>query len=79
MAAKATQDPRALAMRDISKALDAIHTAYWAACDAEGRAIDPTDLGAPEGFLDDAHDVALAVEGLAVDLGLSWNEARGLV
>lgn len=73
------EKPRAVAMRAISKALDAIYAAYWAACDAEGRAIDPADLGAPEGLLDEAHDIALTVEGLAVGRGLSWNEARGLV
>jgi hypothetical protein len=79
MPPKPAQDPRALAMRAISKALDAAHDAYWRACDAEGRAIDPADLGAPDGLLDDAHDIALTVEGLAVERGLSWNEARGLV
>lgn len=71
--------PRDAAARAIAKAVSAVNAAYWAACDAEGRAIDPADLGAPEGLLDDAHDVALIVEGLAVDRGLSWNEARGLV
>lgn len=79
MAASPAQDPRALAMRAISEALDAIFTAYWSACDAEGRAIDPADLGAPEGLLDEAYDIALTVEGMAVGRGLSWNEARGLV
>lgn len=70
---------RAKAVIAIAAAIDAAHTAYWTACDAEGRAIDPTDLGAPEGLLDDAHDAALQVEAIAADRGLSWWDARNLV
>ena len=71
-----TRDQAAAA---IAKALRAAHAAYWAACDAEGRAIDPATLDAPEGFLDDAHDAAELVESLAAERGISWAEARELV
>lgn len=60
----------------IQKAVRTAHAAYWAACDAEGRAMDPADLDAPEGFLDDAHDAALQVESLAAERGVSWAKAR---
>jgi hypothetical protein len=63
----------------IAKSLQAADAAYWAACDAEGRAIDPAELGAPEGLLDAAFDIALTVEALAADRGISWAEARELV
>lgn len=69
---------RQRAMQAIAAALDDMHVAYWAACDAEGRAIDPADLGAPEGLLDDAHDIALTVEALAADRGITWADAREL-
>lgn len=62
----------------IAKALNAIRAAYWDACDAERRAIDPDDLGAPGGLLDDAYDVALRVEGMARRDGLAWAAAREL-
>ena len=52
---------------------------YWAACDAEGRAIDPADLDAPGGLLDEAYEAALQVESLAVERGISWAEVRELV
>jgi len=67
------------AVKAITDALDAMHSAYWAACDAEGRAIDPGDLGAPEGILDTAYDVALRVEDIADARGISWHEARQFV
>lgn len=70
---------RPKAAQAIEKALDAIHDAYWQACDAEGRAIDPAELGAPEGLLDAAFDIALTVGALAADRGISWAEARQLV
>lgn len=63
----------------IAAAVDAIHDAYWSACDAEGRALDPDELHAPAGLLDDAFDVALTVEAIAAERGLSWAEARELV
>ena len=71
--------PRDKAAQAIEKALDAIHDAYWAACDTEGRAIDPAELGAPEGLLDAAFDIALTVGAIAADRGISWAEARQLV
>lgn len=63
----------------IAAAVDAIHRAYWAACDAEERALDPDDLRAPDGLLDDAYDIALTVEAIAAERGISWAEARELV
>ena len=54
-------------------------TTYWAACDVKSCALDPADLGAPEGLLDDAHDAADLVESLAADRGISRAEARELV
>ena len=71
-----TRDQAAAA---IAEAVGAAHAAYWAACDAEGRAIDPATLDAPEGLLDDAHDAAELVESLAAERGISWAEARELV
>lgn len=68
--------PMKAAADAIEKAVDAIHSAYWIACDAEQRAIDPDDLGAPDGLLDDAYDVALRVEGMASRDGITWAEAR---
>ena len=70
---------RDAAVKAITDALDAIHSAYWDACDAEGRAIDPVDLGAPDGILDDAYDAALQVEGIVEARGISWHEARQFV
>jgi hypothetical protein len=63
----------------IQNAIDAAHSAYWSACDAEGRAIDPAALGAPDSLLDDAHEAALLVEGIAAERGISWTEARQFV
>ena len=67
------------AAQTIAEALAAIHNAYWAACDAEARAIDPVDLDAPEGILDAAFDAALQVEAIAGARGISWHEAREFV
>lgn len=63
----------------ISRAIGTIHAAYWAACDAEGRAINPADLGAPDGLLDEAQADALTVEYLAQERNLSWMDARDLL
>lgn len=63
----------------IAAAVDAIHDAYWSACDAAGRAIDPDDLAAPSDLLDGAYEAALTVEAIAAERGLSWAEARELV
>lgn len=71
--------PRDAAMKTIAKAIDAAHDAYWTACDAEGKAIDPTELDAPDSLLDDAYEAALQVEAIAADRGLSWWDARDLV
>ena len=58
----------------IQNAIDAAHSAYWSACDTEGRALD-----APDNLLDDAYDAALQVEGIAAARGISWTEARQFV
>ena len=71
--------PRDAATKAIAKAVRAAHAAYWAACDAEGRAIDPADLGADEGLLADAYEAALMVEGIATERNLSWHDARDFV
>ena len=63
----------------IQEAIDAAHSAYWRVCDAEGRAIGPEALDAPEGLLDDAFEAALQVEGIAEARGISWPEARQFV
>jgi hypothetical protein len=76
---KPRPSPRDAAMRAIAKAIDATHSAYWAACDAEGQAIDPAALGAPDSLLDDAYEAALLVEGIAAERGISWTEARQFV
>lgn len=70
---------RDAAVKAIIDALDALHSAYWDACDAEGRAIDPGDLDTPEGILDSAYDAALQVEDIADARGISWHEARQFV
>ena len=63
----------------IAKAVDDAINAYWSGCDDERRAIDPADLDAPDGLLDDAYDSALKVQGIAESRGISWAEARNLV
>lgn len=73
---KGKGDDMADAAQAIADALDAIHTAYWGACDAQGAAVDPDTLGAPDGLLDDAYDTALRIEDLAKAQGISWPEAR---
>ena len=64
------------ATQAIAEGLEAMHAAYWAVCDAEGQAVDPAVLLAPDGVLDDAFDIALSVEAFAQDNGISWAEAR---
>lgn len=70
---------RAAAMKAIAQTVSAAHSAYWTACDAEGRAIDPAALDAPEGLLDDAYETAVKVEVIAAERGVSWWDARALV
>ena len=65
------------ATQSIAEALEAMHAAYWAVCAAEGQAIDPAVLLAPDGVLDDAFDIALSVEAFAEIKFISWSEARG--
>ena len=60
----------------IQKAIDEAVAAYWSACDTECRAIDPADLHAPKGLLEDAYDMALMVQDIATDCGMSWMDAR---
>ena len=67
---------RAKAKATIARAVDVIEASFWATCDAEGRAFDPDDLGAPPGILDGAHDVALRIEDIATARGISWVEVR---
>ena len=74
-----TDMTRAKAAAAIQKAIDAVHDAYWSACDAEGKAIDPTELDAPDSLLDAAYDAALQVEAIAAARGISWTEARQFV
>lgn len=76
---KPKPSPRDAAMQAIAKAVNAMHRAYWSACDAEGRAIDPTELDAPDSLLDDAYSAALQVEAIAAARGISWTEARQFV
>ena len=65
------------ATQAIAEGLEAIHAAYWAVCNAEGQAIDPTVLLPPDGVLDDAFDIAQCVKAFAHINGISWSEARG--
>jgi len=50
--------------------------AYWSACDAESRAIDPHMLDIPEGIVDEAYAAALQVESLIDRDGITWAQAR---
>ena len=65
----------------MAEAVGTTHNAYWSACDAEDRAIDidPADLGAPEGLLDEAYRAALLVKSLVAKRGISWAKASELV
>jgi hypothetical protein len=67
------------AAQGIAEAIRAIDAVYWRACDAESRAVDPRELNAPEGLLDESYDAALLVESLADERGISWAEARDMV
>lgn len=62
----------------IAEALIAAHSAYWAACDAAGRAIDPAELGAPDSLLNDAYEVALRLENIAAERDITWQAVRDL-
>lgn len=68
--------PRATAKQAIANAISAAHKAYWAACDSEGRAIDPIALGSPGGLLATAHEEALRIEAIAAESDISWWDAR---
>lgn len=64
----------------IAEALDAIRTAYWQACAAEGRAIDPEDLGMSETeaeLLAEEFGTAQDIEEHAALHGVNWEEAKG--
>ena len=63
----------------IAKAIEAAHAAYWAACDAEGRPVDPADLDAPAGFFEELYRTAQTVEGILNERGITWAEARKLI
>jgi len=75
---KPQPSPRAAAMQAIEKAMNKMHAAYWSACDDECQAIEPGELNAPEGLLDDAYDAALRVEEMARRDGITWADAREL-
>lgn len=62
----------------IQNAVDAAYSAYWSACDTEGRAIDPAALDAPDSLLDDAYDAALQIQRVATAHGVSWDDARNI-
>lgn len=66
-------------LADDAASRDPMNRAFFAACDAEGRAIDPVDLDTPKGILDAAYDTALQVEDIADARGISWHEARQFV
>lgn len=70
---------RAEATKSIEQAIKTADAAYWAVCDAEERAIDPADLMAPTGLFEATYDLALMIEILIKDRGLTWTEARNLV
>lgn len=70
---------RTTATQAMAAAVDFMHSAYWGACDVEGRAIEPGTLGAPEGVLEGAYALALDVESVAAERGISWHEAREMV
>ena len=81
---KARADPadsvtREQTMEAITAAVYTAHDAFWRACDAEGRAIDPADLEAPDGLLDAAHELAVQVETLARERGIAWDTARAVI
>lgn len=64
----------------IAAALAAISAAYWEACAAEGRAIDPEDLGMSETeaeLLAEEFGTAQDIEARAASHGVSWEEAKG--
>jgi hypothetical protein len=62
----------------IAKAIDTAHAAYWAACDTQGRAINPITLKVRERFLDEAFKKALMIEDTAQNLDITWYDARKL-
>ena len=57
----------------------AIVNAYWIVCDHQGRAVDPAEIDAPDGVLDEAFAAAQRIEAIARERGLSWSEARDLL
>lgn len=64
----------------IAEALDAIRTAYWQACAAEGRAIHPNDLGMTDieaELLAEEFGTAQDIEERAASHEVSWEEAKG--
>lgn len=79
---KALRARKADIMARIDAAMDAIQDNYWKLCDAAGRAVNPHDLGLPDGaadLLDDAFGTALKVEEVARRDGIPWMEARNYV
>lgn len=64
----------------IERALEAIHDAYWSACDAEGRAIAPKELLDEEiPSINEAYEIALKVESVMRERMVDWEEARQFV
>ena len=61
---------------------DALLEAYFAACDREGRAVDPADLDLPSwavSLMASAYEVALKVEAVMLERGLGWDDASDFV
>lgn len=61
--------------RIIAVSIDAIHAAYWTACERDGKAVDPAEIGVPEGLLDDVFKNAQLVEDVVKQRDMSWAEA----
>ena len=57
----------------------AIVNAYWIVCAHQGRAVEPAEIDAPDGVLDEAFAAAQRIEAIARERGLSWSEARDLL
>ena len=57
----------------------AIVNAYWIVCAHQGRAVEPAEIDAPDGVLDEAFAAAQRIEAIARERGLSWSEARDML
>ena len=57
----------------------AIVNAYWIVCAHQGRAVEPAEIDALDGVLDEAFAAAQRIEAIARERGLSWSEARDML